>query len=79
MALENEKWQRGRPPQDVWVLARHPVDGIQEEVRAVYGKDGVRPHWVDRDGGQYFTHAFTDWQPLPQDPTPTLWDHLEDA
>jgi len=58
-------WQAGKPPNEVFVEAQERYEGQPTRVvKAVHGRDGERPHWVDRDGVKYHPDTFTFWRPL---------------
>jgi hypothetical protein len=56
------KWERCKPPQGELVEARDN-EGEIHRVRAVYGSDGVRPHWESEDGDTIWSpSAFPEWR-----------------
>jgi hypothetical protein len=73
--MTERPWETGKPPNDVWVEVEDPETEEVIEVRARWGRVGMRPHWENREGGVWWPEAFSRWRRLP---VPTLWDHLDD-
>lgn len=57
-------WNEGPPPHDVWVEARWRCDSgfVVFEAKAIYGSDGVLPHWQMRDGSVCGPAMFKLWR-----------------
>lgn len=74
------KWRNDQPPNETTVEARHRSSILQ--VQAVYGRDGLRPHWRSVDGDTlYAVDYFEAWRPLAE-PAPTRrrrWLHVKSA
>ena len=45
----NLRWQYGPPPNEKLVEVEH--EGKYIRVKAFYGRDGYRPHWLSELGG----------------------------
>lgn len=57
------QWRTDKPPNEVWVEVEMP-DGLVIEAQAFYGRDGYRPHWVERDGSKWPASSFQCWREI---------------
>lgn len=57
-------WNTGRPPNVEWVTVICYNTGKEIKARAIYGSDGVRPHWEREDGTLCEASAFKKWKPI---------------
>ena len=54
-------WQNGRPPSGR--IVEVDKEGQIVRVRAIWGRDGLRPHWESEDGDTlYSPSAFSRWR-----------------
>jgi hypothetical protein len=59
--MSEPNWQKGKPPNEevVEVLDRDRII----RARAVWGRDGVLPHWESEDGNNHWSpSAFIQWR-----------------
>lgn len=55
------QWQTGKPPNEQVVEVKNGPKVIR--VRAIWGRDGVLPHWESEDGDKMWgASAFTRWR-----------------
>jgi hypothetical protein len=55
-------WQTGPPPSGT--LVEVELDGNIIKAKAVYGREGILPHWESEDGTCRPVEAFRKWRPL---------------
>lgn len=57
-------WQTSKPPNEQLVEVEY--NGQVIRVRAIWGRDGTRPHWEDEDKNRLWSpSAFNRWRPAP--------------
>ncbi|MPZ20155.1 MAG: hypothetical protein GEV06_19890 [Luteitalea sp.] len=55
------EWETGKPPNEVVVEVQHRRSVLR--ARAIWGRDGVLPHWESEDRNTLWPpHAFTKWR-----------------
>lgn len=62
--MAENTWTTRKPPNEEWVEVRDGPQGELIEVMAVYGREGSKPHWKDRQGRLFPPDAFRCWRPL---------------
>jgi hypothetical protein len=68
--MTERKWSTNKPPNEVWVEVKGE-DGEVLEANPFYGRDGMRPHWIGRDGRLWPVGAFRFWRPIETSQEPT--------
>lgn len=58
------EWRKTSPPNEVWVHVICPDTGNEIKARAIYGRDGVRPHWETEGGTLHEVSVFSKWRPI---------------
>lgn len=59
---EDPIWRIDKPPNEVWVEVTD--DTITTMAMAVYGRDGLRPHWRLCDETYASVTTFTKWREI---------------
>jgi hypothetical protein len=55
-------WQTSSPPSGT--LVEVELDGNIIKAKAIYGREGILPHWESEDGTCRPVEAFRKWRPL---------------
>ena len=61
-------WRCSQPPNEEFVEVE--CDGKIIGAMAVYGRDGMRPHWRSGDGTSWDHNRFVKWRPTRGDVEP---------
>lgn len=62
MSGQDNGWRTSKPPNETWVEVLLDSDVV--EAMAYYGRDGVRPHWIGRDGRCWSPSWFRRWRQI---------------
>ena len=58
-------WRTDKPPNETWVNVKRGDTTI--EAKAIFGRDGMLPHWKLRDGSLMSPWVFPFWQEITDD------------
>ena len=62
----SDEWRYGRPPNEEIVEAQLFSNDSILRLKAIYGRDGTRPHWTSEDEKMCWSpQSVRRWRPIP--------------